>query len=90
MSVAVIFARSVMGIHLWRSIKGSKLLKPFFVVLMQAGLVIVDEYRRRNVHRIDKDQSFLDSAFPHGGGNLRGDVHKIHPLWNIDGNDFSI
>ena len=43
-------------------VERGQLLQPLLVVLVQPGLVVVDEDRRRDVHGVDQDQSLLNAA----------------------------
>ena len=40
---------------------GGELLKPVFVILMQARFVIIDENRGRDVHSVDQAEAFADA-----------------------------
>ena len=41
---------------------------------MQPRLIVVDEYRCRDVHGVDQHQALADAALVHGRGDLRRDV----------------
>ncbi len=51
-------------------------LEPFLEILVQAPLVVIDEYRRGDVHRVDQGQAFLDARFCEAGLDLRRNVHE--------------
>jgi hypothetical protein len=51
--VAVILAGAIVQVAVgW--LMRSQLLQPALVILVQAGLVVVDEHRRSNVHGVDQ------------------------------------
>ena len=53
-----------------------QMLQPFFVVLQQTGLVVVDKNGSGDVHGIDKDKALPNTALVNALFHLRGDVHK--------------
>src|SRR6185437_13297578 len=65
-------------------IVGRQLLEPAFVVLVETGLVVVDEDARRDVHGVHETESLLDPALPHRLLDFGGDVHEIHARGNVE------
>jgi hypothetical protein len=57
-----------------------QLLEDAQVIAVQAGFVVVHHNRRRDVHRIDQDEAFLDPAFADDPLDLVRDVHYLHLL----------
>ena len=47
-------------------------------------LRVVDKHRCCDVHRINEDQPFADSAFAYSGDHLLRDVQKIHPMRRVE------
>jgi hypothetical protein len=62
MSIGVIFAGSVVGISHGAGVKGSKSFEPLCVVLMEAGLIVIDEHAGCYMHGIDQAQTFLNTG----------------------------
>ena len=58
-----------------RLVRG-ELFQPLFVVMVQAGFIIVDEDRGRDVHRIYQAQLLADSALFDACLHLRRDVFQ--------------
>lgn len=58
-------------------------LEPDLEVLMKAGLVVIDEDTRRNVHGIDQAESLPDPAFAKRGFDLRSDVDQFPPFGDV-------
>lgn len=82
--VGIVLTGPVMGISGRRGVEGRKLLQPATKVFVQSRLVVVNKYRRRNVHRVDQAEAFLYAAFANRRLDLRRDVHEIHPLGDIE------
>ncbi len=55
---------------------GGQSLQPEVIVVVQARFIVIDEDRRRDVHRVAEKQSFADAAFPEALLHLRGDVEE--------------
>ena len=51
-TVGVVFAGSVVGVSLGRGIEGGETFQPLLVILVETRLVIVDEDRGCDVHRV--------------------------------------
>ena len=62
----------VLGVGFFRG----QLFQPFFKVVMQTGLIIVDEDRGGDVHGVDQAKAFTDAGLTQGGFDLRGDIEK--------------
>src|SRR5258705_1622644 len=77
--VGVVLARPVVMVALRAGIERRQLLEPALVVLVEAGLVVVDEHTGRDVHRVHQAEPFLDAAPANGLFHLGGDVHELHP-----------
>ena len=58
--------------------------EPFFIVGMEAGLVIVDEDAGGDVHGVDEDEAFFDAAFGQGLFHVRGDVDDLSAFGNVE------
>ena len=65
-----------------------ELFQPALIVLVQARLVVVDEYRGGDVHGVYQTQPFLDTAVANAFLDLAGDIHKIHAGWDVEGQIF--
>ncbi len=89
MGIPVILTRSVMSVPR-DGIVGGDILQPFLIVLMQTGFIIVDEYRRRDVHRIYQDKTLGDAAFLETPLHLRRNVDKSFPGGNVEPQFFSV
>lgn len=74
MRVRVVFAGPVMAV-LGSWFMRREFFKPFFVIIQQAVLGIIDKYGRRDVHGVDQAKSFLHSAF---GDQPLNDVRDIY------------
>src|SRR3954454_19588025 len=81
--VRVVLAGAVVLIALRAGIEGGQLLQPALVVLVQAGLVVVDEDARRNVHGVDQAEPFADAALRHRPLHVRRDVDEVHPRRDV-------
>src|SRR5688500_17207002 len=57
--VGVVLARAVVAVLARRLVRG-ELFEPLVVILDQAGLVVVDVHRGRDVHGVDEDEAVLD------------------------------
>jgi hypothetical protein len=90
MSVGVIFARPIMRISLRRCIKSGEVFQPLLIILVQSGLIVVDEDRSRNVHRIAKEKTFFDATLPDNVFHLGCDVQKSHSSGNVEGQVFGM
>src|SRR5271157_4929697 len=90
MGVTVVFAGAVVVVGLGTRIVRGELFEPALVVLVQAGLVVVDENARGDVHGVHKTKSFPYAALAHGRLDLPGDVHEIHPLRDVEQEDFAV
>lgn len=73
-SVSIVL-RSIVGVlRVW--LLRSEFLQPAVKILMQAGLVIVDEDAGADMHRVAEDKTFANSAFQQTRLHFAGDVHK--------------
>jgi hypothetical protein len=80
MRVAVVLAGTIVMIALRARVVRRQPFEPSLVILMKAGLVVVDEDRRGDVHRIDEAKPLAHAALLHRLLNFASDVHEIHPL----------
>src|SRR5450830_974597 len=55
---------------------GDERLEETLVIAVKAGLVVVDEDRGRDVHRVDEAESFPNPALVDRGLDFAGDVHE--------------
>src|SRR5262249_44805365 len=62
-----------------RRVERGQALQPRLVVLVQPGLVVVDEDRGGDVHGVAEDQALRYPTLAEGRLDLRGDVHEGHP-----------
>src|SRR5262249_53652244 len=83
--VAVVLAGAVVVVPGRAGVEGGQPLQPALVVLVQAGLVVVDEDRGRDVHGVDQAQALAHAAFGHHLLHLGGDVHEVHAGRNVHG-----
>lgn len=58
----------------------SQLFQPCRVIMKEALLVVVYEYRRGYMHGVDQAKSFNNTAFPNQVFNSRRDVNKANPI----------
>src|SRR5262249_33292527 len=72
-----------------RLVRG-ELLQPLLVILVQSAFVVVDEDRRRDMHRIHENESFPDAAFANALSDLRRDVDETSPGRNVEPEFLSI
>src|SRR5688572_1356270 len=72
--VGVVLAGAIVLVPLWRWIEWRESLQPFFIIGMQARLIIVDEYAGRDVHGVHQAQPFANAAAPHCVRHLGRDV----------------
>ena len=78
MGVGIVFAGAVvMVLRGW--LVRREFFQPDFVVVMEAGLVVVYENRCGDVHGVDQAQPLLHPALAHQPGDRPGDVHKSAP-----------
>lgn len=86
-SIGVIFTSSIVeisaGIRISAGIERHKFLQPTIVVSMEARLVVVDEYARRDVHCVHKYQAFLNSTFRDEFLDFAMDRNDGSPLGNV-------
>jgi hypothetical protein len=50
---------------------------------MKAGLIIIYKDGSSNMHGIDQDETFLNTAFFETGIDLRSNVYKLSPFSHI-------
>src|SRR5713226_2451555 len=67
-----------------------QLFEPNAVVMMQTRLIVIDEYRGRNVHGVNKNEPFFDSALAQTLVHLRRNVDERHPCRCIEPKFFAI
>ena len=76
MGVAVVLAGPVVMVALGARVERRELLEPALVVLVQPGLVIVDEHRRGDVHGVNQTKTLGNAAAPDEIFNRRGNVDE--------------
>src|SRR5512141_76458 len=81
--VSVVLSRPVVEILRYRLV-GCEPLQPTFIILVEAALVVVDEDGCSNMHRVAKQESFFDSAFPQTCFDLRRDVDECPSCRNVE------
>ena len=75
MGVGVIFAGAIVLIAAGRIVR-SEFFQPNLIIVMQARFVVVDEYRRRDVHGVDQTKTFTHTATLDEFLDLRRDVDE--------------
>ena len=83
MGVGVIFARVVVAVLCDRLMRG-EFFQPFLIIIMQAGLVVVDKHRRCDMHGVDQDKPFPDTTLANRRLNLAGYIHESASLREIE------
>ena len=63
---------------------GSEFFEPDFVVVMEAGFVVVDENRSCDVHRVAKYNAVVDPAAEHEFFDSVGDVDKTTAAFDFE------
>jgi hypothetical protein len=76
MRVRVIFARAIVLDKALVGACGAELLEPELVVVMKPALIIIDEHRRGDVHRVDEAKTFAHGALTNEFFDLRRDVDE--------------
>jgi hypothetical protein len=69
---------------------GRELFQPDIVVVVQAGLVIVDEDRCGDVHRVDENEAFRNATFVDAFLDIGCYVDKCSPGRHVEPQFFSI
>src|SRR5215471_6376204 len=87
--IGIVFAGIVVAILLDRFV-GRYFFQPDTVIVMKAGFVVIDKYRRGNVHGIDEHKSFFYAALAKAILHLRGDVDEGYPCRRIKPDFFAI
>src|SRR5215467_3582843 len=73
--IRIVLTGAIVQVICGRLMRG-KLFQEFLVVLEQTALVVVDENRSSNVHRVNQDQSFFYAALAQTFLDLWGDVDE--------------
>jgi hypothetical protein len=71
--VSVVFAGSVVSIGAGRGVR-RQFFQPQLIVVMKARFIVVDEYRRRDVHGVHQTKTFHHAALMNEFLDLRRDV----------------
>ncbi len=69
---------------------GGQLFQPLLVVVVQAGLVVVDEDAGGDVHGVDQHQALAHAAVAYGLLDLRCDVNEPPSGGNLEPELFAI
>src|SRR5690606_67620 len=77
MRVSIVLTSTIMMIATDRLVR-RQLFKPYTVIMVQTGFVIVDKNTGGDVHRVDEHQAFLDTCLMQALLDLTGDVDKGH------------
>src|ERR1039458_4983161 len=88
MRVAVVLAGAIVMIPLGAWVVRRQPFKPSLVIFVKAGLVVIDEDRGGDVHRINEAETLAHAAFLHRLFNFARDVHEIHPVGHLHGEIF--
>jgi len=62
---------------------GSEFFKPYIKIMMQARLVIIDEYTGSNMHGVYQAQAFLYVRFTQQGFRFTGYSDKFSMLFRV-------
>src|SRR5579885_1654173 len=81
--IAVVLAGAVVMVAGRAWIIRRQRFEPSLVVVVQAGLVVVDEDGGGDVHGVDEAQAFAHAALANGILDLARDIHEIHARGNI-------
>jgi hypothetical protein len=80
--IAVILSRLMMAIG---GIFGCELLCPFHDVAVEARFLVLDDYRRGEMHGGYQSQPFLDSAFTNDAFDIVGDGEDFFTFFGVEG-----
>ena len=87
--IGIILAGPVVAIARDRLVRG-QFFEPDLIVVVQATLIVIDEYRCRDVHGVDQHQPFLHTAVPEAGFDIRRDVDELAPAVDVEPQFFAI
>ena len=62
---------------------GSQFFQPYFEIVVQARLIVVDKDGCRYMHRINEDETFLYAAFRKACVDIRGDVDQFSSFGDV-------
>jgi hypothetical protein len=62
----------------------SQLFQPDLVIVVQAGLIVIYEDRRGDVHGVDEAKTLLDAAFLDEALDGAGDVDEAAAVWDFE------
>src|SRR6516165_12444489 len=88
MSIGVIFCL-VMFVLRMRFLR-REFLQPFLDIAVESGFVIINEHACSDVHGVDEEQAFFNSALPQAILNLRRDSKKLATLPGLKPKLFAI
>ena len=78
MGVRIVFPGAVVFIGAVRFLR-RKPLEPAFIVGVQSGFIVVDKYRRGDVHCVHQAKAFSNAAFAHEVFDRGSDVDETDP-----------
>ena len=87
MCVSVVFACPVVSIGARRSVR-SKFFQPYFIIVMKPRFIVVDEYRRGDMHGIHQTKTLSHSAPVNELLNFRCDVDEPASIRHFEPNMF--
>jgi hypothetical protein len=89
MGIAVIFAGSVVPVC-GMGVIGNKSFEPCFIVMVEAGFIVIDDDTCRNMHGVDKAQTFLDAGFSESCFDFVCNIKDGSSCGDIEIKDFSV
>src|SRR5262249_1278133 len=75
MGVSIVFASAIVSIGARRRV-GRQFFQPRLVIVMQPGLIVVDEHRGGDVHRVNQTKTFNPAALTNKFLDFRCDVNE--------------
>jgi hypothetical protein len=82
--VGVVLPGAVVGVSRGRGVERGEFLEPTAVVLMQAGLVVVDENAGSDVHGVAEEKALLNAGLGEEILQILSDVKESHPLLEME------
>ncbi len=87
--IGVILAGSVVVITLGRRVEGGQLLKPFLVILVQPGFIVIYEHGRGYMHRVHEYKAIPNATLANGSYNARCDIDEPYPVGKVHRQNFT-
>jgi len=83
--IVLVAVMLVLGVGLFRG----ELLQPDFEVLVESGLIVINEDTGTDVHGVDQAEAFLNGAFAQTFLDLGSNIHEGPALWKLEPEFFS-